>query len=249
MNAMNDLIGLEVNSSVAPARIVLVEDDLELCAAISAYLQKQGFDVLVESRGKRVAGRIRGLKPDVMIPDAMVPGKEGFDVCREVRASGNAFPIIILISNEEDFDQVLGLELGADVYLATPVPPRVRLARIKAIIRRAQGRQGAMPAGDSLQFGRLKIYRPDSEVKLGERRIELCPAEFDLPWLLASNAGKFMQRHEILKYLHGLRFSGADRSIDAMLYRLRRRFGCDEDASWKIKTVTPHGYMFCQAPW
>ena len=93
MNAMNDLIELEVNSTVAPARIVLVEDDLELCAAISAYLRKQGFDVLVESRGKRVSGRIRGLKPDVMIPDAMVPGKEGFDVCREVRASGERVAI------------------------------------------------------------------------------------------------------------------------------------------------------------
>lgn len=127
--------------------------------------------------------------------------------------------------------------------------PRVLLARIKAITRRLHAQTASAVEGEALQFCRLFIHGLNREVTLGDHRIELSPAEFDLLWLLASNAGKVMQRHDILKSLHGLHYSGADRSVDARLYRLRRRFGADNEASWKIKTVRPHGYMFCQEPW
>jgi two-component system OmpR family response regulator/two-component system response regulator RstA len=248
MNAMNEVVSLARKSDAA-TRLMLVEDDVELCGAISDYLCKQGIDVTVEHRGDMAVAQINDLKPDVVILDVMLPGKDGFDVCREIRGSGNTVPIIILTAKEEDFDQVLGLELGADDYLAKPVQPRVLLARIKAVTRRMQVHATSITDGEVLQFGRLRIHGLNREVTLAERRIELSPAEFDLLWLLASNAGKVMQRHDILKSLRGLHYSGADRSVDARLYRLRRRFGDDKDASWKIKTVRPHGYMFCQEPW
>lgn len=229
-------------------RILLVEDDAELCQAISDYLGKQGIEVTVEGSGDHALQRVTDEKPDLVILDVMLPGKDGFDVCRDIRGSGNAVPIIILTAKEEDFDEVLGLELGADDYLAKPVQPRVLLARIKAITRRTHNKPAASD-GDILQFGRLRIHGVNREVVLDEKRIELSPAEFDLLWLLASNAGRVMQRNDILKSLRGLHYSNADRSVDARLYRLRRRFGEDKEAGWKIKTVRPHGYMFCLEPW
>ncbi len=248
MNAMNETLSLEESATEA-IRVLLVEDDVDLSNAITEYLAKQGIAVFVEGRGDRALARISEMKPDLVILDVMLPGKDGFDVCRELRGSGSNVPVIILTAKEEDFDQVLGLELGADDYLAKPVQPRVLLARIKAITRRMRTNAASTSEGELLQFGRLRIHGTNREVTLSERRIELSPAEFDLLWLLATNAGKVMQRNEILKSLRGLHYSGADRSVDARLYRLRRRFGVDKEASWKIKTVRPHGYMFCQEPW
>ncbi len=249
MNAMNDVLAIG-QAERDTTHVLLVDDDEELSAAIAEYLGKQGIAVSVEFRGDRALQRIAEVAPDLVILDVMLPGMDGFEVCRELRGQGNAVPVIILTAKEDDFDQVLGLELGADDYLAKPVQPRVLLARIKAITRRANGLQSQVShSGDVLQFGRLKIHGIDREVVLGERRVELSPAEFDLLWLLANNAGKVMQRNDILKSLRGLHYSGADRSVDARLYRLRRRFGDESEAAWKIKTVRPHGYMFCQEPW
>ncbi len=248
MNAINEVLAIEKAAEHA-TRLLLVDDDIELCRAVADYLGKQGIEVLIEGRGDMAVKRVADEKPDLVILDVMLPGKDGFDVCREIRSSGNGVPIIILTAKEEDFDQVLGLELGADDYLAKPVQPRVLLARIKAITRRMHGHVTGHADGDVLQFGRLKIHGVNREVALDDKRIELSPAEFDLLWLLASNAGRVMQRNDILKALRGLHYSGADRSVDARLYRLRRRFGDEKKAAWQIKTVRPHGYMFCQEPW
>ena len=248
MNMMSDLAVIE-SSAVQAIRVLLVEDDVDLCRAVAEYLGKNGLEVSVEGRGDNAVARITSERPDVVLLDVMLPGKDGFEVCRALRAAGNGVPVIILTAKEEDFDQVLGLELGADDYLAKPVQPRVLLARIKAIARRAHGQSPAAADGEVLQFGRLKIHGVNREVILDDKRIELTPAEFDLLWLLASNAGKVMQRNDILKSLRGLHYNGADRSVDARLYRLRRRFSQDKDASWRIKTVRPHGYMFCLEPW
>ena len=248
MNALNDAIAVE-KTAERTTRVLLVEDDAELCHAIADYLGKQGIVVVVEGRGDQAVKRVADEKPDLVILDVMLPGKDGFDVCREIRAAGNTVPIIILTAKEEDFDQVLGLELGADDYLAKPVQPRVLLARIKAITRRMHPSAATTTDGEVLKFGRLKIHGVNREVVLDDKRIELSPAEFDLLWLLASNAGRVMQRNDILKSLRGLHYSNADRSVDARLYRLRRRFGQDKETGWKIKTVRPHGYMFCLEPW
>jgi two-component system OmpR family response regulator/two-component system response regulator RstA len=246
---MNEVVAMGTADSDVTT-VLLVEDDADLSVAIAEYLGKQGIAVSIEARGDRALQRITELHPDLVILDVMLPGMDGFEICRELRGQGNAVPVIILTAKEDDFDQVLGLELGADDYLAKPVQPRVLLARIKAITRRANGLQvHTAHNADVLQFGRLKIHGIDREVVLGERRVELSPAEFDLLWLLANNAGKVMLRNDILKSLRGLHYSGADRSVDARLYRLRRRFGDESEAAWKIKTVRPHGYMFCQEPW
>jgi DNA-binding response OmpR family regulator len=210
--------------------LLIVEDDLALSS-----------DLALE--------RITELQPNAVILDVMLPGKDGFDICRELRAKGNNVPVLMLTSREDEFDQVLGLELGADDYLVKPAHPRVLLARVKALMRRAQSSVEDVNEVAVLEFGRLKIHGINREVMLGENRIDLTPAEFELLWLLASNAGTVMHRNDILKSLRGLNNSTGDRSVDARLYRLRRRFSEDRDLVWQIKTVRPHGYMFCLEPW
>ncbi len=248
MNARNEALAAMDLAAHHP-RVLLVEDDTDLSAAIREYLMKNGVEVDSETRGDGVLQRIASASYDLLILDIMLPGLDGFEVCRQLRGAGHAIPILMLTAKDEDFDQVLGLELGADDYLNKPVQPRVLLARIKALVRRASGEMDHSHDRNILQFGRLRIDSVNRDVLLGDERIELSPAEFDLLVLLASNAGTVMQRDEILKALRGLHYSNADRSVDARLYRLRRRFGKESEANWKIKTVRPHGYMFCKEPW
>ena len=236
-----------------PIRVLMVDDDRDLCYAVSQYMERNGITTAVEYTGEHVLARIDAFKPDLLILDVMLPGADGFEICRMLRAHSIKLPILMLTAKDEDFDQLLGLELGADIYLAKPVHPRILLAQVKAAIRRASGSLATAPESVEvpgvLRFGKLSIDGPNRQVTLAGERIKFSAAEFDLLWLLASNAGKVMSRDEILKKLRGLHYAGSDRSIDARLYRLRRRFGAPDDAIWKIKTVRPHGYMFCLEDW
>jgi two-component system OmpR family response regulator/two-component system response regulator RstA len=231
------------------SRILLIEDDTGLATLVADYLSKHDIEVVCESRGDRAMERIFKEQPNLIVLDVMLPGKDGFEICRELRAEGNEIPVIMLTAREEDFDQVLGLELGADDYLAKPVQPRVLLAHIKAILRRLGNSDRVSNEGEALQFGKLRIHRIAREVALGGRDIDLTTAEFDLLWLLATNAGKVLSRNEILKALRGLDYDGTDRSIDSRVSRLRRKLGDDVAPSSRIKTIRPHGYLFSPSAW
>ncbi len=238
------------------ARVMLVEDDTKLASLTAAYLSAREFIVAIEHDGTDALTRIVIEKPDLIILDVMLPGTDGFDICRKLRARGNTTPVLMLTARDEDIDQVLGLELGADDYLTKPVQPRVLLAHIKAILRRsadahgvhsASARDNARP-NDKLVFGRLHIGFQTREAMLGKKRMNLTVAEFDLLWLLASNAGRVLPRAEILRTLRGLEYDGFDRSIDSRMSRLRKKLGDDIDNA-HIKTIRPQGYLFSPADW
>ncbi len=233
-------------------RVLIVEDDIELARLTAEYLGKKNIDVLIEHRGDEALARIATEKPDLIVLDVMLPGMDGFDICRALRRQGTTaaeVPIIMLTARDEDIDQVLGLEMGADDYLTKPVQPRVLLAHIKAILRRASTQEKAAHHGDTLQFGQLRVSKSSRDVRIGERKIDLTTAEFDLLWLLSSNAGRVLPRNEILKSLRGLDYDGIDRSIDSRVSRLRRKLGDDAIGSAHIKTVRPHGYLFSPSAW
>jgi DNA-binding response OmpR family regulator len=227
----------------------MVEDDEKLVAAVSEYLLRNQIMVTAVFDGGFAVDTVSRVKPDLVVLDIMLPGLDGFDVCKQLRAAGHQMPILMLTARDEDFDRVIGLELGADDYLLKPIQPRVLLAHIKAALRR----QGAVLSVDGtaeiLTFGRLTINRGTRDVMLKEARIRMTSAEFDLLWLLAANAGMVMQREEILQKLRGLEYSHEDRSVDARLYRLRKRFGTNPEVQNRIKTVRPHGYMFSVEDW
>ncbi len=232
-----------------PCRVLLIEDDAELANLTAEYLSKRGMTVDIESRGDMALDRIARDQPDLIVLDVMLPGMDGFEICRQLRAQGSETPVMMLTAREEDFDQVLGLELGADDYLTKPVQPRLLYAHIKAILRRATTMKTIVTGGEMLQFGRLHINRVAREVKFGNTTIALTTAEFDLLWLLAVNAGRVLSRNEILKELRGLDYDGIDRSIDSRISRLRRKLEGDNAQNSQIKTVRPHGYLFSPTTW
>ena len=221
--------------------VLIIEDDERLAELTRDYLESNGFKVTIEGEGSRGVEQILALQPDLVILDLMLPGEDGLSICRRVRPD-YAGPILMLTARTDDMDQVLGLEMGADDYVPKPVQPRVLLARMRALLRRAEI---ADQSGESrLNFGNLEVDSATREAWLEGERIDLTSAEFDLLWLLASNAGRVLTREEIFNNLRGIKYDGQDRSIDVRVSRIRPKIGDDPNHPHRIKTVRSKGYLF-----
>lgn len=228
-------------------RILLVEDDERLAALVCEFLQSNGYEVSIEGRGDRAAARILDEQPDLVILDLMLPGKDGLEVCREVRDRYSGV-ILMLTARGEDVDEIVGLEIGADDYIAKPAKPRVLLAHIKSQLRRADRLvdDEAVVRGDAAQrlvIGELVIDAGARTVHLGDRAITLTTAEFDLLWFLAERAGEVVSRETIYSELRGIEYDGLDRSIDLRVARLRKKLGDDAKHPKLIKSVRGAGYL------
>ena len=249
-------------------RLLLVEDDERLAQLVADALARAGWQVTRCARGDEGEALIRRGGFDVVLLDGHLPGKDGFDVLRDVRRDF-AGRIVMLTARDDDIDQVLGLEGGADDYIAKPVAPRVLLARLKALVRRdvapaaggaAGGAAGETPGGagapaaatatpapapaPALSFGPLELRPAAREVRLAGQVLALTTAEYELLHFLAVRAGQVVSREDIMQGLRGLEFDGLDRAIDARVSRLRRKIGDDADAPARIKTVRGRGYLF-----
>lgn len=223
-------------------RVLIVEDDERLAFLTQEYLIRNGLEVGVETDGTRAIRRIMEDQPDMVVLDVMLPGTDGLGVCREVRAQGYQSPILMLTARAEDTDQVLGLEMGADDYVSKPAQPRVLLARIRALLRRSDKIVDDSPS--RLDFGELIIDNGARAVILNNEPVEFTSAEYDLLWLLASNAGRILSREDIFERLRGIEYDGQDRSIDVRISRIRPKIGDDPDNPRRIKTVRSKGYLF-----
>ncbi|MFV3381505.1 MULTISPECIES: response regulator transcription factor [Pseudomonas] len=221
-------------------RILIVEDDQRLAELTAEYLQANGYEVAVEGDGGRAARRIIHSQPDLVILDLMLPGEDGLSICRRVRGQ-YAGPILMLTARSDELDQVQGLDMGADDYVCKPVRPRLLLARITALLRRSEAPENKR---QELQFGPLRIDNRLREAWLGEQAIELTGAEFDLLWLLTSNAGRVLSREEIFTSLRGVGYDGQDRSIDVRISKIRPKIGDDPIHPRLIKTLRSKGYLF-----
>ncbi|MBC3423732.1 response regulator transcription factor [Pseudomonas wayambapalatensis] len=221
-------------------RILIVEDDQRLADLTAEYLQANGFEVAVEGDGGRAVRRIIDSQPDLVILDLMLPGEDGLSICRRVRGQFPN-PILMLTARSDELDQIQGLDLGADDYICKPVRPRLLLARINALLRRSEAPQGK---GHDLSFGPLRIDNRLREAWLGEQPIDLTGAEFDLLWLLASNAGRVLSREQISTSLRGVGYDGQDRSIDVRISKIRPKIGDDPIHPRLIKTLRSKGYLF-----
>lgn len=220
-------------------RILLVEDDRAAAALVSVYLQQEGFLVDVCSDGVSGLARLLEDPPDVAVLDWMLPGLDGIGLCRAARARWSG-PILMLTARTDEVDEIVALEVGVDDFVAKPVRPRVLLARIRALLRRAAP---ADPA-ERLTLGALVIDRSRREVVVHARPVSLTTAEFDLLWALAARAGQPVTREELYRDLRGIGYDGIDRSIDMRVSQLRRRLrlawpGWDDP----IRTVRGTGYQ------
>ncbi len=222
-------------------RVMIVEDDERLATLTSDYLSANGLSVTVVSNGNEAIRRIPAEQPDIVVLDLMLPGADGLAVCREVRRYYRN-PILMLTARTDDMDQVLGLEMGADDYVAKPVKPRLLLARVRALLRRIEPDAESPPS--RLQFANLVIDNSAREVILDGQSVEMTSAEYDLLWLLASHAGKVLSRETIFERLRGIQYDGQDRSIDVRISRIRPKVGDDPDNPRRIKTVRSKGYLF-----
>jgi len=223
---------------------MLVEDDARLAELVTEYLSSYEFAVDVVTRGDVALDRFKELTPDVVILDLMLPGLDGMVVCRQIREQSDV-PILILTAREDSYDEVSGLEQGADDFVNKPVQPRVLLARMRALMRRTQAKSGV----DSriLQFGALRIVTSDRSVIWRGQPCILSNTEYKLLLVLAEAAGRVLSRDALLKKMRGIEFDGLDRSIDNCISKLRRKF--DDAESEKIKTVWGEGYLFSPSAW
>jgi two-component system OmpR family response regulator/two-component system response regulator RstA len=224
----------------SPPVILLVEDDPRLSELVRTYLQGNGFRVIVEHRGELVVGHLQQDKPDLIILDLGLPGRDGFSVCKEVR-SLSALPILILTARNNDIDHVVGLELGADDYVAKPVEPRVLVARIHALLRRSKGT--TQPEPRLLRFGNVSINPMSRSVFVGPDEVTLSSNEFDLLFFLACRAGEIQSRETLYQQLYKRDYDGLDRTLDVRVSHLRKKLG-DAGAPERIRTVWGHGYLF-----
>nr|WP_280640210.1 response regulator [Pseudomonas viridiflava] len=224
-------------------QVLIVEDDQRLAELTCDYLQNNGLSVRIEGNGALAAARIIQEQPDLVILDLMLPGEDGFSICRKVRARYDG-PILMLTARTDDTDHIQGLDTGADDFVCKPVHPRVLLARIHALLRRSEAPQ--VPAAElrRLVFGPLVVDNALREAWLREESIELTGAEFDLLWLLVANAGRTLSREEIFTALRGVGYDGQDRSIDVRISRIRPKIGDDPIHPRLIKTVRSKGYLF-----
>lgn len=228
-------------------KILLVEDDRQLSDLVTDFLTSEGYHVKQEFRGDTVAKRVELFSPDLIILDIMLPGKDGFAVCRDLRPTFLG-PILMLTAKGTDFDQVLGLEIGADDYVIKPVEPRVLLARVTALLRRGELPNQSQEVGE-ISCGHLHINKASRKVTLKDDNVDLTSQEFDLLWLLAIKAGEVQNRDYIYKAVVGREYDGLDRSVDVRISRIRKKLFDDSETPFRIKTIWGQGYLFVPDAW
>ena len=221
--------------------IMVVDDDPNIQQLISLYLTKEGFEVSAASAGDEALKMFKTAPPSLILLDIMLPGMDGWQVCREVRKVSN-IPIIMLTAKDETFDKVLGLELGADDYIVKPFEPKELTARIKAVLRRFQNVDSA--AGSELSFPGLTINRDAYTVQFLGRPLEMPPKELELLYFLASHAGTVYTREQLLEQVWGYDFFGDSRTVDVHIKRLRDKLVGSEQMGWSLRTVWGVGYKF-----
>jgi DNA-binding response OmpR family regulator len=223
------------------ASIVYIEDDTKLARITATYLETQGFRVLLAANGREGIARVLREQPDVILLDLMLPELDGFEVCRQLRARVGT-PIIMVTARGEEADRVMGLEGGADDYIAKPFSPRELLARIRAHARRARGRIGPAAMG-VVRAGPITVDVAARRVLLDGEDLVLTTYEFDLLHALAQRPGRVLTREQLVDLVRGSADEAFERSIDVHVSHLRKKLGDDPKSSRIIKTVRGVGYL------
>ena len=223
------------------ARIVLVDDDANLRHTLGYALRQEGFEVFAAEDGERGLEAFHQSRPDVVLLDVMLPNLDGFEVCRRIRKESDV-PILMLTARDTEVDKVVGLELGADDYLAKPFSTRELVARVRALLRRT--RQTAALVGERLQSGGLLLDAVRHRVTLEGREISLKPKEFDLLAFFMAHPGQVFGREQLLASVWGYDFAGDSRTVDTHVKTLREKLDDDAEHPIWIDTVRGVGYRF-----
>jgi two-component system OmpR family response regulator len=229
------------------SRILLVEDDLTLADWVCEYLREQNFIVEHVARGDLVMTAMTAFQPELVLLDIMLPGLNGIEVCRLIRQVSQ-LPIIMLTARADEFDEVIGLEAGANDYVIKPVRPRALLARITGALKHNSPTESSAST-QMIIHGLLKINGEAKRVTYQNKEIELSTSLFAFLSFLASHAGEVIDRDTVFKALKGREYDGQDRRFDVMLSTLRKIFNDDPQKPQKFKTVWGKGYLFVADAW
>ena len=222
-------------------KILIVDDDTNISELISLYLNKEGYETSEVASGKLALEVFEEYKPDLVLLDIMLPGADGYDVCKEIRKT-NRTPIIMLTAKGEVFDKVLGLELGADDYMVKPFDPKELIARVKAVLRRNIQPPEEEKVKNRIVLDNLIIDKDNYSVTYEGNLVELPPKELEVLYFLASHPKQVFTREQLLDKIWGYDFVGDTRTVDVHIKRLRDKF--EGDHAWSIKTVWGVGYKF-----
>jgi DNA-binding response OmpR family regulator len=227
---------------MAKNKILVVDDEEKIVRIVKAYLEREGYTVVAAYDGKAALAMARTESPDLVLLDLMLPHVSGWDVCRSLRAGSNV-PIIMLTARDEDTDKIVGLELGADDYITKPFNPRELVARVRAVLRRAE-----TPAEKrTIEFGDLTVDLEKHEVRHAGRRVDLTPTEFELLRVLAEAPGRVYSRMQLLDKVQGYAYEGYERTIDSHIKNLRKKLEPDPDRPRYVVTVRGVGYKLGQS--
>ena len=222
-------------------KILIVDDDANICELLRLYLEKDGFDTVVANDGEQALEFATKASPDLILLDIMLPKLDGWQVCREIRKTMNT-PIIMLTAKGETFDKILGLELGADDYVSKPFDTKEVVARIKAVLRRAK-ENDSQDKVKEVRFDKLRINLTNYELEVDGKVIDTPPKELELIYHLASNPNRVYTRDQLLDEVWGFDYYGDSRTVDVHVKRLREKLE-DVSPEWSLKTVWGVGYKF-----
>lgn len=230
--------------------VLIVDDDPNISELLRLYFSKDGFDVLICYNGDEVLDIFHASAIDVIVLDLMLPGMGGFDVLRALRKESDV-PILILTARGDTLDKVVGLELGADDYIEKPFEPKELIARVKAVLRRAQPSQdnsvlanNSLPKPDIINWPNLIVDRTRFTVTCGAREIEMPPKELELLYFLSGHPDRVFTREQLLENIWGFDFFGGTRTVDVHIKRIREKLDASPHPEWRIKTVWGVGYKF-----
>ena len=218
-------------------KVLIVDDETNIVQLAKLYLERDNFLVTAVGDGLEALEAIQRQHPDLVVLDLMLPGLDGFEICRRLREEGNQVPIIMVTARDEDIDKILGLELGADDYLTKPFNPRELVARVRAVLRRRASQPAASQS--PIHIADLKIDLAGREVSIQGNKVQLRTQEFEVLKVLAENKGFVLSREQLLNKAWGYDFYGQTRTVDVHIAQIRRKLA---DSQVKIETVTGIGY-------
>lgn len=225
---------------MANRTILVVEDEEPVQQLVKLYLEKEGFAVDMAFDGEEAVKKAKATHPDLILLDIMLPEMDGWEVCKELRKTMST-PIIMLTARGDEFERVMGLELGADDYISKPFSPREMVARVKAVLRRTAA--GEQYDSEVLNFNGLYIDYRGRLVKVNGRSVKMTPKEFDLLWFLTKHPGQVYSREQLLHSVWGYTYTGDPRTVDTHIKRLRKKLAQAREVC-SIKTVWGYGYKF-----
>ena len=223
-------------------KILVADDDVNICELLRLYLEKEQYNVVIANNGNEAIAKFNSESPELILLDIMMPGLDGWQVCREIRKTSNV-PIIMITAKGETFDKVLGLELGADDYVVKPFDAKEIVARIKAVLRRAGNAVQPENTVREVSFDKLVVNMTRYELKVDGKVVDTPPKELELLFHLASNPNRVYTRDQLLDEVWGFEYYGDSRTVDVHVKRLREKLEGVSD-KWNLKTVWGVGYKF-----